>query len=196
MRKVIVTEWMSLDGVVQSPSSPAEDASGGFTRGGWHPRYFDEASMRWVVENVAGAGGYLLGRGTYDIFAAHWPNASPEEAVLADPLNTRPKHVASTTLAEPLAWQNAHLLHGDVADAVAELKRGDGGDLLVIGSPVLARTLLEHGLVDELRLMIDPVIVGAGKRLFADGAMHTLRLATSHATTTGAILATYVPAAG
>jgi dihydrofolate reductase len=197
MRRVIASEWMTLDGVVQSPSSPDEDPSGGFGHGGWHVPFVDEMFMRWVVESVEGAGGYLLGRRTWEIFAAHWPNASPEEQVLAQPLNTRPKYVASTTLAQPLAWQNSTLLRGDVARAVAALKRDDGGDLLVIGSPELLQTLLAHGLVDELRLIIDPLVVGGGKRLFRDdGALRSLRLVDSHTTSTGAIILTYAPAAG
>ena len=195
MRKVIVNEWMTLDGVVQAPISPAEDPTGGFAHGGWHvPHTADPSFQRWAVENLTGAGGFLFGRHTYELFAAHWPSASPEEQFLAEPLNTRPKYVASTTLAEPLAWQNSTLLGADVATAVAALKRKQGGDLLVIGSTELVRTLLEHGLVDELRLMIDPVIVGGGKRLFPnDGALRTLRLSNSTVTTTGAIIATYVP---
>lgn len=197
MRKVIVSEWMTLDGVVQSPSSPDEDPGGGFAHGGWHVPFGDETFMRWVIESVTGAGGYLLGRRTYEIFAAHWPNASPEEQVLAEPLNTRPKYVASTTLTGPLSWQNSTLLPGDVAEAVAALKQEPGGDLLAIGSTELVRTLLEHGLVDELRLIIDPVVVGGGKRLFRDdGALRRLRLVDSRVTSTGAIIATYAPVDG
>jgi len=198
MRKVIVSEWITLDGVVQSPTTPSEDPSGGFAHGGWHaPHMGDEAFMRWVVESVNGAGGYLFGRRTYEIFAAHWPNASEEEQVLAQPLNTRPKYVASTTLAEPLAWQNTTLLRGDVADAVATLKREDGGDLLIVGSTRLVQTLLAHGLVDELRLMIALVTVGGGKRLFRDdGALRKMRLVRSQVTSTGAIIATYARAEG
>jgi dihydrofolate reductase len=195
MRKVIVNEFMTLDGVVQGPSSPQEDSTGGFARGGWHARHAaDETFRRWVVGNLDSAGGFLFGRRTYEIFAAHWPNAGPDQQVLAEPLNTRPKYVASTTLTEPLAWQNSTLLGADVAEAVAALKREEGGDLLVIGSTELVRTLLEHSLVDELRLMIDPVLVGGGKRLFPDdGALRTLRLTNSTVTTTGAIITTYVP---
>ena len=195
MRKVIASEWMTLDGVVQSPTRPDEDPSGGFAHGGWHMPFADDVFMKWVVESVTRAGGYLLGRRTYEIFAAHWPNASEEEQVLAVPLGTRPKYVASTTLAEPLSWQNSTLLQGDVAKAVAALKQEDGGDLLAIGSTELARTLMEHGLVDELRLLIDPVIVGGGKRLFRDdGALRQFRLVDSKVTTTGAFITTYVPA--
>jgi dihydrofolate reductase len=119
MRKLIVNEWMTLDGVVQAPSTVDEDTTGGFDRGGWHSRYFDDLALKWVVENVTRAGGYVLGRRTYEVFAAHWPNASEEEQALAQPLNTGPKYVASTTLAEPLAWQNSTLLRGDIAAAVA-----------------------------------------------------------------------------
>jgi dihydrofolate reductase len=195
MRKVIVDEWMSLDGVVQAPGAPDEDRSGGFQHGGWHLPYFDEASQKWVVEGLTSAGGFLFGRGTYENFAAYWPNASEEEQVIAEPLNTRPKYVASTTLSEPLEWQNASLLQGDVAEAVAALKREDGGDLHLIGSPKLAQTLFEHGLVDELRVMIDPLVLGGGKRLFRDdGVLRPLRLVEHEVTSTGAILASYAPA--
>jgi dihydrofolate reductase len=192
MRKVIANEWMTLDGVVQAPSYPDEDTTGGFEHGGWHSRYLDELSMRWVIENVSGAGGFLLGRGTYEMFAAHWPNASEEEQVLAEPLNALPKYVASTTLGEPLEWQNSTLLRGDLREAVSALKSEEGRDLHVIGSPGLLQSLMAHGLVDELRVMIDPLVVGGGKPLFrADGALRRLRLVDSRATTTGAIIATY-----
>jgi dihydrofolate reductase len=195
MRRVIASEWMTLDGVVQAPISPAEDADGGFRHGGWHlPHAGDETFQRWLLDTITRAGGYLLGRRTWENFAAHWPNASADEQPLAQPLNARPKYVASTTLAEPLAWRNSTLLRGDVAQAVAALRREDG-DLVVIGSTVLVRTLMRHALVDEYRLVIDPVLTGGGKRLFADdGVLRTLRLADSRVTATGAILATYVPA--
>lgn len=197
MRKVIVQVWMTLDGVVQAPGAPDEDTTGGFRHGGWSLRYFDDAAMRWAAGNVTEAGGFLLGRRTYETFAAHWPNASEEEQVLAKPLNTRPKYVASTTLTEPLQWEHATLLRGDVAQAVADLKRQDGGDLLAIGSTRLVQTLLDHDLVDELRVMVDPLVVGGGKRLFAeDGALRPLRLLDSQVTTAGAIIATYAPTQG
>jgi dihydrofolate reductase len=197
MRKVIANEWMTLDGVVQSPSYADEDGSGGFRHGGWHARYFDDLSMNWVIENVRGAGGYLLGRGTYEIFAAHWPNAPEEQQMLAEPLNVLPKYVASTRLTEPLAWQNSRLLQGDIGAAVRVLKAEEGKDLHVIGSPGLVQTLTALDLVDELRLMIDPVVAGGGKRLFRDdGALRALRLADSQVTSTGAIIATYAAAVG
>jgi dihydrofolate reductase len=197
MRKVIANEWMTLDGVVQAPSYADEDVTGGFGHGGWHTRYFDDLSMNWVIENVRRAGGYLLGRGTYEIFAAHWPNAPQEQQMLAEPLNALPKYVASTTLEEPLGWQNSTLLRGDIGAAVRALKAEERNDLHIIGSPGLVQSLLVLGLVDELRLMIDPLVVGGGKRLFHDdGAHRPLRLADSQVTSTGAIIATYAAAGG
>jgi dihydrofolate reductase len=194
MRRVIANEFMTLDGAVQAPSYADEDVTGGFEYGGWHARYFDDLSMSWVIENVRGAGGYLLGRGTYQMFAAHWPTAPEDQQVLAEPLNARPKYVASTTLGEPLDWQNSRLLRGGVRAAVRGLKAEQGSDLHLMGSPGLVQSLLALGLVDELRLMIDPLVVGGGKRLFGDdGTLRRLRLTDSTVTTTGAILATYVP---
>jgi dihydrofolate reductase len=194
MRKVIADEWMTLDGVVQAPSYADEDTTGGFHRGGWHARYLDDVSMSWVVENVRSAGGFLLGRGTYEIFAAHWPTAPEGQQMLAEPLNAMPKYVASTKLVEPLEWRNSTLLRGDVADAVGALKAEPGQDLHVIGSPGLAQTLIGHDLIDELQLMIDPLLVGGGgKRLFRDDGPHRpLRLVESRPTSTGAIIAKYV----
>jgi dihydrofolate reductase len=197
MRKVIADEWMTLDGVIQAPGQADEDTTGGFQHGGWHVGYFDDIAQRRVVDSVVKAGGFLLGRRTYEIFAAHWPNASEEEQVLAEPLNTKPKYVASRTLAEPLEWQNSRVLQGDVAEAVATLKQEDGEDLHVIGSSQLVQTLFERDLVDEFRVMIDPVVVGGGKRLFRDdGGLRPLRLVDSQVTTTGVIIATYAPADG
>ena len=195
MRKVIVNEFMSLDGVAQAPGAADEDTTGGFEHGGWHMGYFDDLSQKWVLENLLQAGGFLLGRRTYEIFAAYWPNAPEEEQVVAQPLNTLPKYVASTTLTKPLGWENSRLLQGDVAQAVTALKREDGADLHVIGSTNLVQTLIEHDLVDEFRVMIDPVTLGGGKRIFReDGALRPLRLVDGQVTSTGAFLATYAPA--
>lgn len=196
MRKVIVNEFLSLDGVAQAPGGADEDPSGGFAHGGWHLRYMqDELARRWVLESIVEAGGFLLGRRTYEIFAAYWPNAPEQEQVIAEPLNAKPKYVASRTLSEPLAWHNSTLLKGDLAAAVAALKQADGADLQVIGSTVLVRTLLEHGLVDQLRLVIDPVVLGGGKRVFADdGKLRPFRLVDGRVASTGAILATYAAA--
>jgi dihydrofolate reductase len=195
MRKVIVYEWMTLDGVVQAPGAADEDTTGGFERGGWHLRFFDDMSREWVVENLTEAGGFLFGRRTYETLAGYWPKAPEEEQVIAQPLNTRPKYVASTTLTDPLEWQNSTVLKGDVAEAVTALKQEDGDDLLAIGSTKLVQTLLKHDLVDEFRLMIDPLVVGGGKRIFRDeGALRPLRLVDSQVTSTGAIVATYARA--
>jgi dihydrofolate reductase len=195
MRKVIVNEFVSLDGVAQAPGAADEDTTGGFKHGGWHMRYLDELARQRILEGIVGAGGFLLGRRTYEIFAAYWPNAPEEEQVIAEPLNTKPKYVASTTLTDPLEWQNSTLLRGDVAEAVAALKQGDGADLHVIGSTQLVQTLIGHDLVDEFRVMIDPLVLGGGKRIFRDdGALRPLRLVDSQVTTTGAILATYATA--
>jgi dihydrofolate reductase len=192
VRKVVVVEWMTLDGVVQAPGQPDEDREGGFDHGGWHLRYFDDASREWVVQGYAEAGGFLLGRRTYENLAAYWPNAGEEEQVIAEPLNTKPKHVASRTLAEPLGWQNSTVLRGDVAQAVHALKQEEGRDLHVIGSPEFAQTLIEQGLVDQYRLMIDPLVLRGGKRLFRNGdTAMPLQLVESAVTSTGAILATY-----
>ena len=192
MRKLVVDEWVSLDGVAQSPGYADEDPSGGFDRGGWHLQYLDDVAGQRLVENLDEAGGFLLGRRTYEIFASYWPSAGEEEQAMAQPLNTKPKYVASRTLGEPLEWQNSTLIAGDVAGAVAELKREDGADLHVIGSTQLVQTLFEHDLVDQLRLMIDPLVLGGGKRIFRDDAVaRPFRLVDSLVTTTGAILATY-----
>jgi dihydrofolate reductase len=196
MRRLIMNESVSLDGVAQAPGLADEDTSGGFAHGGWHMRYMeDELAQRWVLGGIVAAGGFLLGRRTYEIFAAYWPNAPEEEQVIAVPLNSKPKYVASTTLTEPLEWQNSTLVEGDLAAAVAALKQEDGGDLHVIGSTELVQTLIEHDLVDEFRLMIDPVLLGGGKRIFRNhGLLRPLRLIDGQVTSTGAILATYAPA--
>jgi dihydrofolate reductase len=191
MRKVIVNEFLTLDGTAQAPGGPDEDTSSGFRHGGWHMQY---GAADGVDELIGGAGGFLLGRRTYELFAAYWPSADavPE---FAEPMNTKPKHVASRTLAGPLEWQNSSLLAGDLAGAIAALKAEEGGDLIAIGSTVLVQSLLRQGLVDELRLMIDPILVGGGKRIFPDdGELRPLRLVDQEVTTTGTVIATYVPA--
>jgi dihydrofolate reductase len=192
MRRVIVNEFMSVDGVVQAPGGSEEDQDGGFRHGGWHMGYADDLGRQWVLEYINGAGGFLLGRRTYEIFAGYWPNAPEDQQVIAEPLNTKPKHVATSSLSDPLEWQNSTVLQGELAEAVTALKQEEGGDLHVIGSAQLVRSLLEHDLVDELRLAIDPVMLGGGKGIFpADGTLRRLQLAESEATSTGAILATY-----
>jgi dihydrofolate reductase len=192
MRKIIASEWMSLDGVIQSPSSPEEDASGGFKHGGWHSAYLEAESMNWVMESITLAGGFLFGRRTYEIFAAHWPNASAQEQVLAQPLNELPKYVLSRSLREPLSWNNSSLLGTHFVEEIHDLKKAPGGDLLIVGSSEVVGALLSHDLLDELRLMIDPVCLGGGKKLFpADGARFPLTLLSSRTVATGALLLTY-----
>ena len=193
MRKLIVNEFVSMDGVAQAPGGREEDPSGGFAHGGWHMRFTqDERAREWVMKYVAEMGGIVLGRRTYENFAGYWPNAPAEESVIAEPLNRVPKYVASTTLTEPLAWNNSSLLRPDVAAAVRALKQEDGGDLHVIGSAQLVRSLLTDDLVDELRLMIDPLVLGGGKRIFPeDGVLRRFRLAEHEFTNDGAMLTTY-----
>jgi dihydrofolate reductase len=196
MRKVIVQEFLALDGTAQAPGGPEEDTSGGFEHGGWQMQYLDEdVGMDWVRQGIDDAGAYLLGRRTYEIFAGYWPTNPEAPPDIAEQLNTKPKHVASTTLTGPLEWENASVLEGDVPGAVAALKDEDGGDLLVMGSTVLVQSLIQHGLVDEFRLVTDPLLVGGGKRIFPDdGVLRPLRLVDHQATSTGAIIATYAPA--
>ncbi|MGH2684547.1 MAG: dihydrofolate reductase family protein, partial [Actinomycetota bacterium] len=180
-----------------APGAPDEDTDGGFAHGGWHLPLFDDLAARWLIDSYEGLGGFLLGRRTYEILGGYWPTAPEDQRAFGDPLNTLPKYVASTTLEEPLAWQNSMLLRGEVPGAVRDLKNQDGGDLQVIGSAQLVQTLSDHDLVDEYRFMIDPLILGGGKRLFPDdGARRPLRLDSSEVTTSGAILATHAPAEG
>jgi dihydrofolate reductase len=193
MRKLIVNEFLSTDGVAQAPGGQEEDPSGGFAHGGWHMQFMqDERARAWVMEYVAEMGALVLGRRTYDIFAGYWPHAPEEESVIAEPFNRLPKYVASTTLTEPLAWHNSSLLRPDVAAALRALKEEDGGDLHVIGSAQLVRSLLTDDLVDELRLMIDPLVLGGGKRIFPeDGRLRRFRLTKHEFTSDGAVLTTY-----
>jgi dihydrofolate reductase len=186
MRILAVNTFMSLDGVMQAPGGPEEDPSGGFTLGGWAVNYFDEEMMRQVAESAPYE--LLLGRGTYEIFAAHWPY---DEGPIADQLNGTRKHVASTTL-ERLEWSNSTLIPGDVAEYVAQLKREDGPEIQVHGSPGLIQTLLEHDLIDEYRLWIFPVVVGTGKRFFGQGAIPAaMKLVDSKVSSTGVTINTY-----
>jgi dihydrofolate reductase len=186
VRTLAVNTFMSLDGVMQSPGGPEEDPTGGFPLGGWAVNYFDDEMM----ERVAASGPYelLLGRGTCEIFAAHWPYA---DGPIADHLNATPKHVASTTL-ERAEWNNTTLITGDVADYVAALKREDGAEIQVHGSPGLNQTLLAHDLVDEFRLWIFPVVIGTGKRFFGEGTIPAaLTLVDSAVSKTGVTINTY-----
>ena len=189
MRRVIVSEFLSLDGVMQAPGNTDE----GFQYGGWQRPYFDDVMGAVVDKGLKAAGGLLLGRRTYDHFAGCWPTAPEEQE--PELMNDLPKFVASSTLKEPLAWSNSALLKGDVPGEVAELKERAGGDLMVLGSGELAQTLMGHNLVDEYQLMVHPVVLGNGKRLFRDdGSRRLLRLVNSTTTGTGVLLLTYRPA--
>jgi dihydrofolate reductase len=193
MRKVIVNEFLTLDGVMQAPGDPDEDRSGGFEHGGWQRPYFDDDFAKVAFEGMAETDGYLFGRRTYEIMAAYWPS-QPDDVPFAASLNNLPKYVASTTLSEPLEWRNSTLLQGDVAKAVAELKEQPGKNLVVLGSGELVQTLMENDLVDEYGLMINPIVLGSGKRLFREGAKRPpLRLVRSMSSSTGVLIATYEP---
>ena len=193
MPRIIVSEFLTLDGVMQAPGVPDEDRDGGFEHGGWQMSYFDDVFSQFVMGGIASAGGLLLGRRTYEIFAAHWPN-QPADDPLAPTLNAMPKHVVSTTLEAPLAWQNSHLIQGDVPGAVSALRQDEGNHILVIGSGELAQTLMRENLVDEYRLMVHPLVLGTGKRLFrGEAGSVRLKLVESKPTTTGVLLLTYVP---
>jgi dihydrofolate reductase len=186
MRKLIVNTFMSLDGIMQSPGGPDEDPTGGFKYGGWGANYFDDEMMARMAESAPYE--LLLGRGTYEIFAAHWPY---DEGPIADQLNGTRKHVASRTL-ERAEWSNSTLIDGDVAAYVRRVKEEDGPEIQVHGSPGLIQTLLEHDLIDELRVWIFPLVLGTGKRLFGDGTVPAaLRLVNSAVSKTGVTINVY-----
>jgi dihydrofolate reductase len=192
--RVTATTFLTLEGVMQSPGGPEEDRSDGFEHGGWSFPYADEDFGRLVSGWFTQADAFLLGRRTYEIFAAFWPRVTEEADPVAFRLNTLPKYVASRTL-ESVSWQGARLLHGDVAEEVARLKKQPGRELQVHGSGDLLQTLMAHDLVDEYRLFVYPVVVGSGRRLFRDGAPpRTLRLTEQTRTSTGVAVLTYVPA--
>jgi len=193
MRRIVVSEFLTLDGVMQAPGDPNEDRSGGFDKGGWQLAYFDDIFGSVMMDAFAATGGMLLGRLTYENFAAHWPK-QPADDPLAATMNGLEKYVVSTTLTEPLAWQNSTLIKDDVAGEVAKLKQGSGKEIQVIGSGELVQDLIRHDLVDAYRLMIHPLVLGTGKRLFRDGTAPTnLRLVDSKPTTTGVLILTYEP---
>jgi dihydrofolate reductase len=192
MRKLAVGTFLTLDGVMQAPGGPEEDPSGGFAHGGWSVNYWDDDMAQSMTERMSVPFDLVLGRRTYEIFAAHWPHASEEAG--AKPLNDAKKHVATRTL-KSLDWQNSFLIEGDVAEGVAALKQQDGPELQVHGSSNLIQTLLRNNLIDEFRLMIFPVVVGQGKRLFDDGTIPSgLKVMDSKTSSTGVVIATYLPA--
>lgn len=190
MSKIIVFTNLSLDGVMQAPARPDEDLRGGFEHGGWGAPY---NAMTQAGESMPGIPALLLGRRTYEDFYAVWPKRkdSPFSALL----DNMPKYVASTTLAEPLPWINSTLLRGDAAETVARLKRELGADLVIMGSGELVQSLMRANLVDEYVLLIHPLVLGSGRRLFPDGgASARLRLVGARTTSNGVVIATYRPA--
>lgn len=188
MRKIIAATFVSLDGVMQAPGGPEEDPVGGFKFGGWTFHYFDEVGGAAMEELFSKPFALLLGRRTYDIFAAYWPYQNDP---IADAFNPATKYVA-THRPDSLTWQNTQSLGPDIVATVRRLKQEDGPDLLIQGSGNLIQTLLANGLIDEIRLMIFPLLLGKGKRLFGDGAMPAaLKLVKSQTSSTGVIMATY-----
>jgi dihydrofolate reductase len=188
MRKLVVGTFLTLDGVMQAPGGPDEDRSSGFSHGGWTFPYFDDRMGQIMDEWMQKAGGFLLGRKTYEIFAAYWPHVSDP---IADILNNSPKYVASRTL-DRVEWKHSNLIRGDVVEAVKRLKGESGGEIQVHGSGNLIQTLLKHNLVDEFRLWILPLVLGTGRRLFAEGTVPAgLELIETQPATTGAVLHVY-----
>jgi dihydrofolate reductase len=195
MRRIAVVNNLSLDGVMQAPGRADEDQRGGFERGGWALPYNDEVMARAMGERMRmrQGGALLLGRRTYEDFYAVWPNRTDNP--YTEVLDNAQKYVASRTLQEPLPWMNSTLLEGDAADAVAALKAEPGPDLGVLGSGELLQSLIARNLIDEYVLLIHPLVLGSGRRMFADGgAFAPLRLVDSMTTTTGVLIATYQPA--
>jgi dihydrofolate reductase len=191
MRRLVVNTFLTLDGVMQAPGGPEEDPTGGFEHGGWSATYWDDAMGAAMGEFMGKPFDLVLGRGTYEIFAAHWPYSDDPGAA---ELNNATKYVASTTL-KKVDWQNSQLIEGDVPEGIRKLKEEDGPELQVHGSAGLIQTLLTEGLVDEIRVWTFPVVIGKGKRLFGDGTVPAgLKLTDSMVSSTGVIMAAYEPA--
>jgi dihydrofolate reductase len=192
MRKLLVTTFLTLDGVMQAPGGPGEDDSGGFEHGGWSMSYWDDLMGKVMGEATSKPFAMVLGRTTYDIMSAYWPHASEEEG--ARVFNDATKYVASRGRPK-LDWSNSVLLEGDAAEALAALKKEDGPELQVHGSGNLIQSLMRNNLVDEYRLWVFPVVIGSGKRLFADGTIPSgLKLVDNKVSTTGVVIGTYEPA--
>ena len=191
MRKLIVLTFVTLDGVMQAPGGPEEDTSGGFKYGGWVAGYWNDFMEKVMETQMAEPFDLLLGRKTYDIFAAYWPNAK-KEIFYADKLNNAKKYVASTTLSK-FNWNNSTGITGDIVEEVKKLKNEEGPEIQVHGSSNLIQTLLKNDLVDEFRLKIFPITIGMGKRLFGDGTIPaSFKLTESKVSTMGVIAAIYV----
>ena len=196
MRRLVVGAFTTLDGVMQAPGGPNEDREGGFQHGGWLVPYFDEKLGEIMTEWTRRAGAFLLGRKTYEIFADAWPKSTDPADEIAAALNTRPKFVASRTLAR-VDWNNSILLRGDVAGEVGKLKAQEGGEIQVHGSSNLIQSLLKADLVDALRIWQFPVVLGTGKRLFGEGTIpRSFRLVDRQVSATGAVLHVYERAGG
>ena len=193
MRKLVVIEFLSLDGVMQSLGSPDEDTSGGFKHGGWSAPYFDEVLGTSAGEGLKSTDAYLFGRRTYEKMAAYWPFA-PADDPMAAHLNATPKYVATNTLTD-LSWQHSSVIDGDAVDGVRKLKEEPGGNIAVLGSGELVQDLIENDLVDEFRLFVHPLVIGSGKTLFRQAdEMRPLRLIDAKPTTTGVLILGYEPA--
>ena len=194
MRKLVVPSFITLDGVMQAPGGPEEDPTGGFKHGGWVAGYFDDFLGKVMVEQMSKPFDLLLGRKTYEIFAAHWPYVKTKEDPIAAGINSAKKHVASKTMIN-LDWTNSELIKGDVAREVKRLKEQDGPEIQVHGSGELIQTLLKHDLVDELWLKIFPITLGRGKRLFAEGTIAAgFKLLESEISPNGVVILKYVRA--
>jgi dihydrofolate reductase len=194
MAKIIVHNNVTLDGVMQGPGRPDEDERGGFTHGGWALPYADETSGKLMAESSATTGALLFGRRTYEDFYAVWPKRTDGNP-FTPVLNNARKYVASRTLSEPLPWENSTLLSGDAADSVAALRAQEEKDIVILGSGDLIHSLARRNLIDRYVLLIHPLVLGSGRRLFPDGApLAALRLVSTTPTATGVIVATYEPA--
>jgi dihydrofolate reductase len=192
MRKLIVNTFLTLDGVMQAPGGPGEDDSGGFALGGWSVNYWDDQMGQVMGEAMSAPFDLLLGRKTYDIFAAYWPHATDQPG--AKPLNEATKYVASRSR-PTLQWGPSVLIEGDAAEEIAALKQEEGPELQVHGSGNLIQTLLRHNLADQYNLWVFPLVIGSGKRLFSDGTVPSaLRLVDSTVSSTGVVIGTYEPA--
>lgn len=195
MSKVVVVNSLTLDGVMQAPGRPDEDTRGGFEHGGWAQPYNDPVMASKMGDGMAAGGPLLFGRRTYQDFASFWPRQ--KDNPFTPVLDNAQKYVASKTLEEPLPWRNSRLLGGDAADAVAGLKQQPGQDLVVLGSGQLIQSLMRRNLIDEYLLLIHPLVLGSGRRLFTDGgSFAALHLVDATVTTTGVMIATYHVARG